>query len=96
MDAAGTKELEELPAYKELLQFFITPEVQCCLTANCDLEGVVSLTCAVGPLVCFVPEATPRSVCIWLKEGCGVVTSPALMGALCYLITGFFVAGKPA
>ena len=28
MDAAGTKELEELPAYKELLQFFITPEVR--------------------------------------------------------------------
>lgn len=28
MDAAATKELEELPDYKELLQFFITPEVR--------------------------------------------------------------------
>ena len=77
MDAAGTKELEELPAYKELLQFFITPEVRFCPAANHDLNGFWFFTPALAPLVCFMPAATIRSAHIWLEEG-GVVQLPLL------------------
>lgn len=76
MDAAGTKELEDLPAYKELLQFFITPEVRC-PAAKHALKYVVFSIYAVATLVCFKPGANPRSACMCVKEGCGAVASPA-------------------
>ena len=78
MDAAGTKELEELPDYKELLQFFITPEVRCCLAANHAPKNF-AFTSAVAMLVCIVPAATTRSACIWLRKEGVVVQMPLLI-----------------
>ena len=90
MDAAATKELEDIPAYKELLQFFITPEVR--YLSACLLSGTGVMFChppTAASLVCFKPGASVRIAC-HLTEGvvllllrlCGAVSVILCTGVL--------------